>query len=646
MTVDRLSAALVDRYRVERELGAGGMATVYLAEDLKHHRKVAIKVLRPELASVLGADRFLREITTTARLAHPGILPLFDSGTDQGISWYAMPLITGKTLSDRIAEAGSLPLEEALQVFHEIAGALEYAHGQGVLHRDLKPSNILLQNERAVLADFGIALPVENRGDRLTGTGFSMGTPEYMSPEQALGERALDARSDLYSLGCVLYEMLAGQPPFSAPSVPALIARRLTETAPRLGSLRTVPPHLDLAVSRALERDPASRFDTVAAFARAVTGESESGGLTRALPRARSRRPLLMTGSALVLLLAVAAWVITRPRTPSDHAESDHPVDPAAETAYLQARALLGRRTQADLTNAVTLLQRAISIDSSYALAWAGLAEAMGWARSWGYQVEGISTDSLLSRQLAAADRALGLDSTNADMWLMKAAVARAIDPTNLGPTINTLRRLLALDSTNAHGWNSLGWALDETGDREAAVVAMRRGVALGWNPVALANHFYWWREFDSAAVWADSAVVINPRLAWAHETVGAIALAQARLPQARAAYEAAQRLDTGPTQVRALEGLAEVAAREGNVEMARAFIRQAEAVTDSGSPTDHAAISLGSAYAAIGAVERALWWLERYQPRGNLHFQLHLKRDLMLDPLRGLPRFAALMTN
>ncbi|MGH7703170.1 MAG: protein kinase domain-containing protein [Gemmatimonadales bacterium] len=643
---ERLSYALADRYRLDRELGQGGMATVYLAHDLKHDRKVAIKVLRPELVSLLGPDRFLLEIATTARLAHPGILPLFDSGGDQGISWYAMPLFTGKTLRDRLAEGGPLPLNAGLRIFSDVAGALEYAHRQGVLHRDIKPANILLQDERAVLADFGIALPVGNAKDRLTETGFSLGTPEYMSPEQAAGERSLDARSDVYALGCVLYEILAGQPPFQGPNAQAVLAQRLMEPAPKLRKLRRVPTAVEAALNRALARDPDDRFATVAEFAEAVAGDTANAA-SRARPGSSARRRRRGPSVIVIvgLLLLGAGWVVIRQRVPGNALPDSRPVDPAARDAYLQGRSQLRLRTQAGLTNALSLLRHAISQDSNDALAWAGLAQAMGEARRWQFTVEGVPAESLLTRELAASDRALALDSTNVDMWFLRANIATEIDPTSRKASINSLRRLLAVDSLNAGGWDALGWELEDTGDRNGALAALRRGVTLGHNPINLANHFYWWREFDSAAVWADSAVVIDPQLAWAHETVGAIALAQGRLSEAKAAYEAARRLDTGPTSVRSLEGLAEVAARQEDSRAAWGYIRHAEAITDSIAPSAHAAISIGSAYASVGKPERALAWLERYQPRGDLHFQLHLKRDLQLDPLRQLRPFEALLS-
>ena len=269
-------SALSDRYRIERELGQGGMATVYLAEDLKHDRKVAIKVLRPELAAVIGAERFLSEIKTTANLQHPHILPLHDSGQVDGTVFYVMPYIAGESLRERLNRDKQMPVEDAVRIAREVADALGYAHDHGIIHRDIKPENIMLQGDHALVADFGIALAASTGGgNRMTETGMSLGTPHYMSPEQAMGERTLGARSDIYALGCVLYEMLAGEPPFTGPTAQAIIARVMTET-PRSLSLQrhTIPPHVEAAVTKALEKLPADRFATAAEFAAALAGEA------------------------------------------------------------------------------------------------------------------------------------------------------------------------------------------------------------------------------------------------------------------------------------------------------------------------------------------------------------------------------------
>ncbi len=272
MSVERLAAALADRYRIERELGQGGMATVYLAEDLKHDRKVAIKVLKPELAAVLGAERFVTEIKTTAALQHPNILPLFDSGEAGGFLFYVMPYVEGETLRAKLDRETQLGVEESVQLVREVADALQYAHEHGVVHRDIKPENILLHGGRPMVADFGIALAVSAAaGGRMTETGLSLGTPHYMSPEQATAEKNITARSDVYSLASVLYEMLTGDPPHTGSSAQQIIMKIVTEEAAPVTKLRrTVPPNVAATVAKGLEKLPADRFETAKAFADAL----------------------------------------------------------------------------------------------------------------------------------------------------------------------------------------------------------------------------------------------------------------------------------------------------------------------------------------------------------------------------------------
>ena len=306
------AAGLADRYVIARELGQGGMATVYLARDVRHDRDVALKVLKPELAAILGRERFLNEIRLTAKLDHPHIVTLIDSGESGGFLWYVLPFIRGESLRDLLNREKQLGVENALAIARQVAGALDYAHARGVIHRDLKPENILLHEGEAMLADFGIALAVkEAGGNRLTETGLSLGTPQYMSPEQATGDRVLDARSDIYSLGAVLYEMLAGEPPHSGPTVQAVIAKLMTERPTRLRTVRdTVPEGVDAAVAKALAKVPADRFATATELAEALKGHAASDTVRLATPSAPRRRPIqgglvlaLFAGLALVLLL-------------------------------------------------------------------------------------------------------------------------------------------------------------------------------------------------------------------------------------------------------------------------------------------------------------------------------------------------------
>jgi len=314
--LDRLKSALADRYTIGRELGSGGMATVFLAKDLKHDRQVALKLLRPELGAVLGGERFLNEIKVTANLTHPHILPLLDSGTagpperPNDFLYYVMPYIEGETLRDRMKREGQLPLDDALQITRDIAAALSYAHSHDVIHRDIKPENVLLSAGEAVVADFGIARAItEAGGEHLTETGMSIGTPAYMSPEQASGEHNLDGRSDVYSLGCVLYEMLAGEPPYTGPTAQSIVAKKLSEAVPRVSVVRErVPIGVETAIDQALAKAPADRFPTAAAFATAIVDGDGDDRPDRGRAKRRSPAVWLAAVSAVVIVAVALVW--------------------------------------------------------------------------------------------------------------------------------------------------------------------------------------------------------------------------------------------------------------------------------------------------------------------------------------------------
>jgi TolB-like protein/tRNA A-37 threonylcarbamoyl transferase component Bud32 len=302
----RLKQALADRYTIERELGRGGMATVYLAEDLKHRRQVAIKVLHPELAASLGVERFVREIEIAANLTHPHILPLFDSGEADGFLYYVMPFIKGESLRDRLQREGKLSIPQAIRLTDQVASALSHAHELGLVHRDIKPENILLAGDQAIVADFGIARAVQVAGgERLTGTGLAIGTPAYMSPEQAVGDKNIDLRSDVYALGCVVHEMVSGHAPFEGATPQELLAKHAVDTVPRLRTRDpSIPLFVERAVGRALAKQPADRFQTASAFAEALTTELVVARVGR--PR-WPRRVMAGAGAAVVL---VAAWAL------------------------------------------------------------------------------------------------------------------------------------------------------------------------------------------------------------------------------------------------------------------------------------------------------------------------------------------------
>src|SRR5947199_4691689 len=306
-----LKAALADRYAIDRELGHGGTATVYLAQDLKHGRSVAVKVLRPELAAALGAERFLREIEIAARLTHPHILPLHDSGEAGGFLYYVMPFVEGESLRDRLDREPQLPVDDALQIAREVAEALSYAHEHDVVHRDIKPENIMLSGGHAIVADFGIARAVSAAGgDKLTQTGLAIGTPAYMPPEQASGPGQVDRRSDIYGLACVLYETLAGQPPFTGPTAQAIMARHSLDAVPRLKIVRDAIPHeLEVVLQRALEQVPADRYQTSGEFAKALASAS-TGAVSRVTAARRPTRAQLMWRRRMKLGIGVAVVVV------------------------------------------------------------------------------------------------------------------------------------------------------------------------------------------------------------------------------------------------------------------------------------------------------------------------------------------------
>jgi serine/threonine-protein kinase len=318
--VERLNAALEGRYRIDRELGEGGMATVYLADDLRHERKVALKVLKPELAAVVGGDRFLAEIKTTANLQHPHILPLFDSGEEDGFLFYVMPYVEGETLRDRVDREKQLPVDEAVGIAVAVASALEYAHEHGVVHRDIKPANIMMQAGQPVVGDFGIALAVGSAGGaRLTETGLSVGTPYYMSPEQATGDQQVGPAADVYALGAVLYELLTGDPPYTGSTAQAVLGKIIQGVPVSASAVRrTIPPNVDAAIRKALEKLPADRFTGAHEFSKALGtpsfrhGEDES--VVAAAASAGSWRTAAILAAAVAVLLGgTTIWALNRP---------------------------------------------------------------------------------------------------------------------------------------------------------------------------------------------------------------------------------------------------------------------------------------------------------------------------------------------
>jgi serine/threonine protein kinase/tetratricopeptide (TPR) repeat protein len=634
----RASTALAGRYRIDRVLGRGGMATVYAADDLKHGRRVAIKIVDPSVSVALGPERFLREIRLSASLQHPNILPLFDSGDAGDLLYYVMPLVDGASLRERIKKKGQLPLDEAIRIAEQVASALDYAHSQGVVHRDVKPENILLDGDRAVVADFGIAKSLDAAGEALTVTGVAVGTPAYMSPEQSTGERIIDGQSDIYSLACVLFELLAGEPPFTGASAQAVIAKRFAGPAPSVRVLRdTVPPAVDRAISRALARVPADRFRTSGDFVRALRSDE----------RLSSARTVLTRGAAIlaaVILTAgigVGIWMTGRSRHESAR-------DSVAVSLVARGSAQLDRRSSEGVQRAYQLYQQAIARDSDYADAWAGLARALWFANNWRYLIPGVSPDSVVPIMVRASNRAVELDSNNVRALVAKSLVLRVIDPTNLVPRFALVERALRIDSTWVDTWFQLGSLWQDSLELHRAIDAYRRGTAVQpthANSLAFIGFVYCWlRQPDSALVWADSAVKVDPSNTLARQAVAFAHRGRGEWDAARPAYEAVVRLGNGPEQVFGFAGLAELAWRRNDRGAAEGIIRQAIARADTLNPTIHDAAYLAWGYAQTGQTERALRLLERFEPHSDRHFQLHLQREPMLDALRTRPRFQALL--
>jgi tetratricopeptide (TPR) repeat protein len=641
--LERLNAVLAGRYVVERELGRGGMASVWLARDLRHGRVVALKLLRPELAGAIGIDRFLREVRVTATLQHPHIVPVLDSGVvddaeGRQLPWYAMPYIAGESLRERLGREGHLPVEEAIGIAERAAAALAAAHRLGVVHRDIKPENLLLAGGEVYVADFGIAKALlETDGERLTSTGLALGTPAYMSPEQAMAG-PVDARTDQYSLAGVLYERLAGEPPFSGPTAQAVVARRLAEPVRPLRPVRsTVPAGTEAAILRGLERIPADRYPDIGAFAAALRRPVEGTS-------ARSRRvaAALTTGLALVAL-GLAGWRVMGARSRAAPLR-----DPQAVALYQRGLRGTDQRTAEGVRDAIEALRGAVRLDSTYADAWSALARAYVRAYERGF-VSGGEREATLRLAVAASERALAGEHPTADAWVTRALVSRNVDPTDVAPAMRAARRALVLDPRNPAAWHALGIGQAETGHMDSALVSWRRAVAADpWYTQGLAflalGH-YWQRRYDSAEAWADSAVALEPTFLLARTVVADAATERGDLAKARSAAEAARRLSTEVETGNALSRSVMIEARAGDTARARQILRAADSVGASYSPTLlHSATYLAGAHAAVGDAAGAIGWLRRYSPPGDLHFQLHLRCDPTFDRIRNDAGFRALL--
>jgi DNA-binding SARP family transcriptional activator/cytochrome c-type biogenesis protein CcmH/NrfG len=475
----RLRAALAERYQVERELAHGRMATVFLAQDLKHGRPVAIKVLHPELAAAVGTTRFLREIGFAAQLHHPHIVPLHDSGEQEGLPYFVMPYVEGESLRDRLEREPQLPVPEALRIAADVAKALAYAHTLGVVHRDIKPENILLENGHALVADFGIARAISAAGsERLTETGIALGTPAYMSPEQAVENGPIDGRADLYALGCVVYEMLAGTPPFTGPTAQAILARHAVDPVAPIRTVReTVPRGVEQAVLKALAKVPADRYSGATEFAQALTQPALEQGSGGRLAKSRGAKLALSLGVSAAATLALligfgfGGW-----------REPPHPQTPLTRNAeaydlYLRADMLLAQRQNRENDSvAIALFERIVALDPSFAAAQAGLA------RAYALRVSEFAPEdtAALERAQLAAEKALRLDPNLAEAHLAQARLL-------WGPAGNFFheraaqedRRALSLNPNMSRAHGSLGNIYLHIGLLDEAIAELQKTLAI-----------------------------------------------------------------------------------------------------------------------------------------------------------------------
>ena len=635
------------RYCAERELGRGGMAIVYLARDVRHERHVAVKLLRPELAAHVGTERFLREIRITADLAHPNILPLLDSGELDGVPYYVMPYVEGESLRERMLREKHLPIDEAVRIAREVADALSCAHDRGFLHRDVKPENILLSRGHAVLADFGIAQAVSvATGNRLTATGMAMGTSVYMSPERMSGEGG-GPDGDVYALGCVLYEMLVGEPPFTGPTPNAVLARKSIGAVPGLRVVRdTVPAHLEATVIKALARIPADRFATAQDFAAALERKQEP---TRAASAQGRQRQVARAGTTLVVVMAtgLAGWYIvgavgtsptgvtSTPQRGVPHAPQD--VNPAAYEAWLRGMQQSSRLTGESVEACIRSAREATRIDPRYAAAYVLLARCYN-TRTF---LATSPPDASVGLAKEAARTALTLDSALAEAHLAL-GWALAVGDWDWAAAESSFQRSLRLDPDHAGAHANYSFFLSWMGDFKGAIEHAREAVQLNQLSAAARSNLsvvlYLARRYDEAITEGMSALEADADFMFGYQRLGVAYAAKGMFTESLAAAERAASL-SGPRDMRRKASLAYTHARAGRLAQARDTLTR---LLELERTTYVPPLAIAMVYVGLGDSERALHWVERGFD-GRDGDMVLLKSWPLWDPLRSSPRFQEL---
>jgi len=639
-----LKEGLSSRYLIERELGRGGMAIVFLARDLAHDRPVAIKALLPEIAAGFSSERFLREIRLLATLQHPNILPLYDSGQVQGIPYYVMPFVAGESLRDRLARDGAVPMNVAVRMASEAAAALDYAHRQGIIHRDVKPENILLSDEHVIMADFGIArAAARSADDRITSTSVAIGTPAYMSPEQASGDSNIDGRSDIYSLGCVVFEMISGKTPFTGDTPASVIASRFSHPAPRISSVVAgIPDTVNAALASALSLAPADRPQSAAEFAAMLSGERGVRKQTQRIPR--------IAIIATILLVAVVGILVYRSRRPGDSAAPQRAasvaavprkgggtLDRQAHDLYLEGKKTLESPSLEAVTKASDNFRAAIARDSLYAEAWAGLADTHSSLGVGNYQ--SVPPRPEFEQSRFAATRALELDSTLAEAHAALSIVQMMYDY-DWKAAARSLDRAQAFDPGYSTTYLYRSFLLSWLGKFDSATMLSREALHMDPNDFRfrqdVGRTLILARRFPEAEKELRISIAMGANNSRLRQLLGDALMAQGKFADAVREQEAAQKISPGTTRITAFRIAAY--ARAGETKHAQALLDSLIALSDRQFVS---ALDIAISYAGLNNTEQTMTWLERaYNDRTLRPFI----RDPVFDFVRDDPRYLALL--